>query len=200
MLGWCSPQSSVPRQTVGHHAKAAMYEMGLSCPRGLPRRGAQGDPGIPPAGSALFSYTHRPGCSAAHGPAGLSARNPIPQNSFCMRFAKNGLTANTTANSSTNSTKASTRASQPSRSCRGCLLLRRLGCSCLRCLLFSHIPTDQGAVAAPGRRAYGPETQSRKTHCVWVSLKMRSRPSPQQALPYTPRLTTPPNPPTLHPS
>ena len=29
VLGWCSPQSSVPRQTVGHHARAAMYEMGL---------------------------------------------------------------------------------------------------------------------------------------------------------------------------
>ncbi|KAL2137933.1 hypothetical protein VTI28DRAFT_7789 [Corynascus sepedonium] len=28
VLRWCSPQSSVPRQTVGHHAKAAMYEMG----------------------------------------------------------------------------------------------------------------------------------------------------------------------------
>ena len=42
VLGWCSPQSSVPRQTVGHHAKAAMNEMGPSaacegCRGGVPR-------------------------------------------------------------------------------------------------------------------------------------------------------------------
>jgi hypothetical protein len=34
----------------------------------------------------------------------------------------------------------------------------------LLCLLPSHIPTDQGAVARTGRRALGWISQSRKTH------------------------------------
>ena len=54
-LGWCSPQSSVPRQTVGHHARAAMYEMGLTaagegCRGEVPRRCLD----IPPTGACLF--------------------------------------------------------------------------------------------------------------------------------------------------
>jgi hypothetical protein len=93
-LGRCSPKSSVPRQTVGHHARAAMYEMGLTTAcegrRGeVPRQSLD----IPPTGacSVPFSYTHRPGCSGAHGPAGSWVDFPIPQNPICMGFAKNGL-------------------------------------------------------------------------------------------------------------
>jgi hypothetical protein len=40
---------------------------------------------------APFSYAHRPPFSGARGPAGSWADFPIPQNSLCMRFAKNGL-------------------------------------------------------------------------------------------------------------
>lgn len=47
---WCSPQSSVPRQTVGHHARAATYEMGLNNLRRLPCGGAQCEPDDPPTG------------------------------------------------------------------------------------------------------------------------------------------------------
>lgn len=50
VLRWFSPQSSVPRQTVGHHARAAMYEMGLNNLRRLPWRGAQCEPDGPPTG------------------------------------------------------------------------------------------------------------------------------------------------------
>jgi len=41
--------------------------------------------------------------------------------------------------------------------------------------LPSHIPTDQGAVGRTARLALGWISQSRKTHFVWVSLKMGSR-------------------------
>ena len=41
--------------------------------------------------SAPFSYTHRPGRSERHGPAGSGVSCPIPQNPLCMCFAKNGL-------------------------------------------------------------------------------------------------------------
>jgi hypothetical protein len=47
----------------------------------------------PPQGlpAPSLSHTHRPPFSGAHGPAGSWVDFPIPQNSFCMRFAKNGL-------------------------------------------------------------------------------------------------------------
>jgi hypothetical protein len=51
-------------------------------------------PGTPaPAAApfALFSYTPRPGCSAAHGPAGSAVDFPIPQNSSVCVLQKNGL-------------------------------------------------------------------------------------------------------------
>ena len=95
-LGRCSPKSSVPRQTVGHHARAAMYEMGLTTAcegrRGeVPRQSLD----IPPTGacSVPFSYTHRRECSGAHGPAGSWVDFPIPQNSFVCVLLKMGSRA-----------------------------------------------------------------------------------------------------------
>ena len=100
MLGWCSPQSSVPRQTVGHHARAAMYEMGLTaacegCRGEVPRLCLD----IPPTGalSVPFSYTHRPGRSGSHGPAGSWVDLPIPQNSFVWVLLKIGSRARKSA-------------------------------------------------------------------------------------------------------
>ena len=95
VLGWCSPKSSVPRQTVGHHARAANYEMGPTaacegCRGEVPRR-----LDIPPT-EALFSfpsYTHRPGRSGAHEPAGSGVDFPIPQNSFVWVWLKMGSRA-----------------------------------------------------------------------------------------------------------
>lgn len=97
-LGWCSPQSSVPRQTVGHHARAAMYEMGLTaacegCRGEVPRLCLD----IPPTGACFvpFSYTHRPGRSGRHGPAGSWVDFPIPQKSFVWVLLKLGSRAPT---------------------------------------------------------------------------------------------------------
>jgi len=58
---WCSPQSSVPRQTVGHHARAATYEMGLNNPRRLPCGGAQCEPDDPPTGPFHIPTDRRAG-------------------------------------------------------------------------------------------------------------------------------------------
>jgi hypothetical protein len=99
-LGWCSPQSSVPRQTVGHHARAAMYEMGLTaacegCRGEVPRLCLD----IPPTGACFvpFSYTHRPGRSGSHGPAGSWVDLPIPQKSFVWVLLKIGSRARKSA-------------------------------------------------------------------------------------------------------
>ena len=61
MQWWCSPQSSVPRQTVGHHARAATYEMGLNNPRRLPCGGAQCEPDDPPTGPFHIPTDRRAG-------------------------------------------------------------------------------------------------------------------------------------------
>lgn len=58
---WCSPQSSVPRQTVGHHARAATYEMGLNNLRRLPCGGAQCEPDDPPTGPFHIPTDRRAG-------------------------------------------------------------------------------------------------------------------------------------------
>ena len=94
MLRWCSPQSSVPRQTVGHHARAAMYEMGptAACEgrRGeVPRQCLD----IPPAGASACSLLIYPPAGAQWGarPGGLSGGFPNPAKLILVRFAKNGL-------------------------------------------------------------------------------------------------------------
>jgi hypothetical protein len=101
VLGWCSPQSSVPRQTVGHHARAAKYETGPTaacegCRGEVPEAPKQRLPRHPPrrAGVSLFfSHTHRPGRSGAHGPAGSGVDFPTPQNSFVWVSLKIGSRA-----------------------------------------------------------------------------------------------------------
>ena len=79
VLGWCSPQSSVPRQTVGHHARAAKYEMGLpaAC------EGRRGEvPGlcldIPPTG-AFDLPSHIPTDQCAGARTGQRAEGRISQ-------------------------------------------------------------------------------------------------------------------------
>jgi hypothetical protein len=47
---------------------------------------------------APFSYTHRPGCSGRHGPAGSWVDFPIPQNSFVWVLLKIGSRARATPN------------------------------------------------------------------------------------------------------
>lgn len=115
VLGWCSPKSSVPRQTVGHHARAANYEMGPTaacegCRGEVPRR-----LDIPPTGAffSFPSYTHRPGRSGAHEPAGSGVDFRIPQNSFVWRWLKMGSRARTRGE------RPAPTAACPGRRCRG---------------------------------------------------------------------------------
>ena len=94
VLRWCSPQSSVPRQTVGHHARAAMYEMGLTAAceghRGeVPRQCLD----IPPAG-ALLLPSHIPTGRGAVGRTARRAEWWISQSrkthlgAFCKKWAR----------------------------------------------------------------------------------------------------------------
>src|SRR5690606_9692199 len=77
VLRWCSPQSSVPRQTVGHHAKTAKYETGPTaaregCRGEVPRRPKLGFPSSPPAG-AVFPFPRIPSDRCAVGRTGRRA-------------------------------------------------------------------------------------------------------------------------------
>jgi hypothetical protein len=193
VLGWCSPQSSVPRQTVGHHARAATYEMGLKQrPAKAAAERCLGEPRQPPRRSFLFllSYTHRPGRSGAHGPAGSGVDFPIPQNSICMRFAKNGLASSRPPKGPQPHAPA-----PPDRPglCgpAGSAALAALPA----CLLPSRIPTGQGAVARAARRALGWTSRSRKTRFVCVLQKRGSRaraPAGEPGGPQGPRTAAPP--------
>jgi len=104
-----------------------------------------------------FSYTHRPGRSGAHGPAGSGVDFPIPQNSFCMGFAKNGL-ASSQPPLWPREPIEERWASHSSAGCRGKQPVLSILLPTARpplCLLPSHIPTDQGAVSGTARRALG---------------------------------------------
>ena len=97
MLGWCSPQSSVPRQTVGHHARAAMYEMGLTaacegCRGEVPRLCLD----IPPTGVCSFLIYPPAGAQWVPRPGGLLGGFPNPAKLICMGFAKNRLASSHT--------------------------------------------------------------------------------------------------------
>jgi hypothetical protein len=75
VLGWCSPQSSVPRQTVGHHARAATYEMGLKQrPAKAAAERCLGEPRQPPRRSFLFLLSHIP---TGQGAVGRTARRAL---------------------------------------------------------------------------------------------------------------------------
>ena len=96
VLGWCSPQSSVPRQTVGHHARAAMYDMGQTAAcegcRGEVPRASESRLDIPPTGAwdSLLIYPPTVVQPRAR-PGGLWGGFPNPAKLICMGFAKNGL-------------------------------------------------------------------------------------------------------------
>lgn len=139
--------------------------------RRLPRRGAEAlrRSTSPPQGFLLpFSYTHRPGRSGAHGPAGSGVDFSIPQNSFVCVSLKMGSLARRHAQRCNGPAK---RGGGPRRPARAVEANQYLGYRCwlpsplwLLWLLPSHIPTDQGAVPCTARRALGWNSQSRKTH------------------------------------
>jgi hypothetical protein len=197
VLRWCSPQSSVPRQTVGSHARAAMYEMGptAACEgrRGeVPRQCLD----IPPAGASAspFSYTHRPGRSGRHGPAGWGVGFPIPQNSFGCVLQKRG-----------------SRACGRAISCHGPRGECRMPEGGLPCTVCPGPPT-QGRLPwtahpePPSQAVYpGPPTQGRlpwTAHPGPPTLDRPPRPStldrpPKPVYPGPPAQNRPPNPSTL---
>jgi hypothetical protein len=161
VLGWCSPKSSVPRQTVGHHARAANYEMGPTaacegCRGEVPRR-----LDIPPTGAffSFPSYTHRPGRSGAHEPAGSGVDFRIPQNSFVWVSLKMGSRASKHAGVGCGH-----------RSHREPKPVDAVFFSSLSplCPLPSHIPTDRVAVAPTSRRALGWISRPRETRLYGV--------------------------------
>jgi hypothetical protein len=133
----------------------------------------------PPQGlpAPSLSHTHRPPFSGAHGPAGSWVDFPIPQNSFCMRNAKNGLAG---------SQPPRWRQSLPRRG--GAVPAKRPAAAepasrsrsgfapaqALLCPLLSHIPTDRCSAGRTGRRALRWVSQSRKLHFVYGSQKMGS--------------------------
>ena len=139
--------------------------------RRLPWRGAEAlrHPTSPPQGFLLpFSYTHRPGRSALHGPAGSGVDFAIPQNSFVCVSLKMGSLARSHAQRCNGPTK---RGGGPRMPASAVEANQYLGYRCwppsllwLLWLLPSHIPTDQGAAPCTGRRALGWISQSRKTH------------------------------------
>ena len=171
MLGWCSPQSSVPRQTVGHHARAAKYEMGQTAAcegyRGVvPRRASTSTP----QGSFFPSpsHTHRPGCSGPHGPAGCGVDFPVPQNSFVWALQKMGSRARARSREAPQGPPA-LRQREPAHVdwARPSLLV-----SCPPPL---RIPTGLGAVGCAGRRAVGWISHLRKAHLGALCIQMGSR-------------------------
>ena len=218
VLGWCSPQSSVPRQTVGHHARAATDEMGLKRPAKAAVERCPGRPGHPPHRSWLFacssSYTHRPGRSGAHGPAGFWASFPIPQNPFVWVSLKMDSRPH---NRATGSHEAG------GDGCNGRSRLPgaaedlfphtgpgRRTAFLLALPSYTHRPGRSGAHGPAGFWACLPIPQN---SLVWVSLKMDSRPhnrttGSHEAPPLAPAPDSPPpnrptpypNPPTLYPS
>lgn len=71
MQWWCSPQSSVPRQTVGHHARAATDELERCEPAKAAARGRPASAGRPPRRAFFHIPTDR---RAGRGtPAGVPA-------------------------------------------------------------------------------------------------------------------------------
>lgn len=170
VLGWCSPQSSVPRQTVGHHARAAKYETGQKaacegCRGEVPSK----DPTAPPQELGFFFLIYPPTRAQWGARAGgLWGGFPDPAKLICMGFAKNRL-----ASSQQRASRIAARrgGQSPQRRHRArdqpALTVQCVAASlpaCLPCLLFSHIPSDQGAVGRAGRRARGWISRSRKTH------------------------------------
>jgi hypothetical protein len=168
VLRWCSPQSSVPRQTVGHHARAAMYEMGLTAAceghRGeVPRQCLD----IPPAG-ALLLPSHIPTGRGAVGRTARRAEGWISQSrkthfgAFCKKWARELAAAHLRATD-----PAESAGFQQCRAGPRDQPVYQYCCSqapAAALLLPSHIPTGRGAVFRTARRAEGWISQSRKTH------------------------------------
>jgi hypothetical protein len=194
VLGWCSPQSSVPRQTVGHHARAATYEMGLKQrPAKAAAERCLGEPRQPPRRSFLFLLSHIPTGQGAVGRTARRALGWISQSRktrFVCVLQKMGSRARARqrGRSRTRRRHRTDRASADR--------LARLPLAALpACLLPSRIPTGQGAVARAARRALGWTSRSRKTRFVCVLQKRGSRaraPAGEPGGPQGPRTAAPP--------
>jgi hypothetical protein len=171
VLGWCSPKSSVPRQTVGHHARAANYEMGPTaacegCRGEVPRR-----LDIPPTGAffSFPSYTHRPGRSGAHEPAGSGVDFQIPQNSFVWVSLKMGSRASKNPRVGSGVGHRSHREPNPAMT----VFLLPLAAPPPP-FSYTHRPGRSGAHEPAGS---GVDFRIPQNSFVWVSLKMGSRAS-----------------------
>jgi hypothetical protein len=133
------------------------------------RRGSEA-PDIPPAGVSLpFSYTHRPGRSGAHGPAGSWVDFPIPQNSFVWVSLKMGSRARDRKR------RASRRLGR-SQTAEAIDTAMRLPLAALAALAapfsYTHRPGRSGSHGPAGSGVDFPIPQN---SFVWVSLKMGSR-------------------------
>jgi len=171
VLGWCSPKSSVPRQTVGHHARAAKYEMGPTaacegCRGEVPRR-----LDIPPTGAffSFPSYTHRPGRSGAHEPAGSGVDFRIPQNSFVWVSLKMGSRASKNPRVGSGVGHRSHREPNPAMTVFSPPLA-----ALPPPFSYTHRPGRSGAHEPAGS---GVDFPIPRNSFVWVSLKMGSRAS-----------------------
>jgi hypothetical protein len=170
VLGWCSPQSSVPRQTVGHHARAAMYDMGQTAAcegcRGEVPRASESRLDIPPTGAwdSLLIYPPTVVQPRAR-PGGLWGGFPDPAKLICMGFAKNGLASSRHQEGAPRGLRGAEAGREPhaARNPTSTPVLPFPRPQPLLCLLLSHIPTDRGAAARTARRALGWISRSRKT-------------------------------------
>lgn len=170
VLGWCSPQSSVPRQTVGHHARAAMYDMGQTAAcegcRGEVPRASESRLDIPPTGAwdSLLIYPPTVVQPRAR-PGGLWGGFPNPAKLICMGFAKNGLASSRHQKGAPRGLRGAEAGREPraARNPTSTPVLPFPRPQPLLCLLLSHIPTDRGAAARRARRALGWISRSRET-------------------------------------
>jgi len=192
VLGWCSPQSSVPRQTVGHHAKAAMYEMGPTaacegCRGEVPRLFKALD--ILPTGACFFSLLIYPPTGAQWGAraGGLWGGFPNPAKLICMGFAKNGLASSQPHRRAPRTRRgAGSRAGR--RRSRGSQQVPSIPLPAPAAALpapfsYTHRPGRSGLHGPAGSGVDFPIPQN---SFVWVALKMGSRARSRTGPPSTP--------------
>ena len=173
--------------------------------------------------SVPFSYTHRPGRSGSHGPAGSGVDFPIPQNSICMRFAKNGLASSQKRIRAPRTPRGGQRPANRRPGPRNhpvyqycyTFVVPRPAAALPAPFSYTHRPGRSGRHGPAGSGVDFPLPQNSS---VWVLLKMGSRaptpgdgsggrPGPGRAPAGTRealqrragRWASPPNPPTLHP-
>lgn len=133
---------------------------------------------IPPTGAvdSLFLIYPPTGAQWRARPGGLWGGFPNPAKLVCTGSAKNRLASSQPHRNVPRTRRDAARPSQPHPHPGEPVFKRPLLPSRpLLCLLFSHIPTDGGAVALVARRALGCISQPRKTPLYGVPLKIVSR-------------------------